>query len=89
MPRKFGPSRILNTSASAAGSVAGAIWCPGCRTDAYILIEQAGRHKRRGEVMWDVDYTCTNCDNFYGHDIEPEALSKAMVYALISVIQRP
>lgn len=88
MSQNFKTSRVPSFSAPGMGISTEVISCGQCKTDAYILIERASRRKRKGLVIWDVDYTCTNCDNFYGHEIRPEALSKAMVHALVSVIQR-
>lgn len=63
------------------------IWCETCRTDEYVLLERARRRRRNGVGVWDVDYTCTNCDNFYGHEIKIEDLKPAMAMAIITVIQ--
>lgn len=66
-----------------------AIWCDQCQTDEYVLLERARRRRRNGTSYWDVDYTCTHCDSFYGHEIEVENLNATMAFAIITVMQEP
>lgn len=68
---------------------ASTIWCDICQTDQYLLLERARRRRRNGESVWDVDYICTNCDRFYGHEIEIEDLNATMAFAIITVVQQP
>ena len=63
------------------------IWCDVCGTDEYILIEHAHKRRHHKTSVWDVDYWCTECDSFYGHDIRPETLTTPMAYAIISLVQ--
>ncbi|WP_139244215.1 hypothetical protein [Arthrobacter alpinus] len=65
------------------------IWCDECETDEYVLIESARRRRRNDAGVWDVDYTCMNCDNFYGHEIEIDDLNTATAHAIITVMQEP
>lgn len=65
------------------------IWCDECGTDEYVLLERARRRRRNGIGVWDVDYTCMNCDCFYGHEIEVENLDVKMAFAIITVMQEP
>lgn len=67
----------------------GRIWCSVCDTDEYVLLERARRRRRNGSGVWDVDYTCMSCDNFYGHEIEIEDLNATMAFAIITVVQQP
>lgn len=64
------------------------IWCDECQTDQYILIEEARKRRHHGESTWDVDYTCTNCDSFCGHEIQTETLTTPMAFAIIELVQR-
>lgn len=65
------------------------IWCDECDTDEYVLLERARRRQRDGSRVWDVDYTCMNCDSFYGHEIEIEDLNARTACAIITVMQVP
>jgi hypothetical protein len=69
--------------------VTDSIWCDECQTDAYVLLERARRRRHNGEGVWDVDYTCMQCDSFYGHEIEIEDLNAATAFAIITVMQQP
>lgn len=60
----------------------GRIWCDVCGTDKYILIELARWRRRHGVEFWDIDYTCTNCDNFYGHVVKDPDVTPALAAAL-------
>ncbi|MGO4384910.1 hypothetical protein [Specibacter sp. RAF43] len=62
--------------------MASPIWCETCGSDEFILIEKARWYRRRGEGMWDIDYTCTNCDSFYGHVVREADTTAALIAAM-------
>ncbi|AIY00909.1 hypothetical protein ART_1310 [Arthrobacter sp. PAMC 25486] len=64
------------------------IWCEVCDTDEYILIEHAHKRRHHKASTWDVEYSCTECETFYAHDIFSETLTTPMAYAIIAIVQR-
>ncbi|WP_104086582.1 hypothetical protein [Arthrobacter sp. GMC3] len=58
------------------------IWCVVCSSDKYILIERARWRHRIAEGSWDVDYTCTKCDSFYGHVVMESVVTAALMASM-------
>lgn len=75
--------------AAVVSPASGRIWCEECRTDDFILIEQARRVRNHGDDIWDVDYTCMNCESFYGHLVDGSDVSAAFLAAMALVVQEP
>lgn len=75
--------------AANAAPAAGRIWCAECHSDEFILIEQARRRRNHGADIWDVDYTCMKCENFYGHLVDGIDVSDEFLAAMALVVQQP
>jgi hypothetical protein len=58
------------------------IWCEVCATDDHIFIERARWRRRGGTGFWDIDYTCTKCDSFYGHAVKDADVTPALMAAM-------
>ena len=61
------------------------VWCAACETDEHITIESAHRHRRDGVMIWDVDYSCTNCGRPYGHEIRAATLTSHLASVIIEL----
>lgn len=45
-------------------------WCPVCGTDDYLIVEElepAVDVDLSGHPLWNISYSCSECDSFYGH----------------------
>ncbi|WP_104086579.1 MULTISPECIES: hypothetical protein [unclassified Arthrobacter] len=71
--------------AIAQGSIANLIWCGVCDSDEYVIIERARWYRLEGEGSWDIDYTCMNCDSFYGHVVKEAEVTRALMAAMAVV----
>lgn len=70
------------TPATVQDSKAGKIWCDACDSDDYILIERARWRRLFDEGSWDIDYSCTNCDSFYGHVVRQSDVTLSLMAAM-------
>ena len=70
------------TLAMAQDAKSGRIWCEVCGSDEYIFIERARWRRRQGDGSWDIDYTCTKCDSFYGHLVKDADVTPALMAAM-------
>jgi hypothetical protein len=70
------------TLATGKDSKVGRIWCDVCGSDDYILIERARWRRLVDEGSWDIDYSCTNCDSFYGHVVRESDVTQSLMAAM-------
>ncbi|WP_139005156.1 hypothetical protein [Arthrobacter crystallopoietes] len=45
-------------------------WCSACATDDYLIIEEvepAEEQNLSGHPLWNISYSCAECESFYGH----------------------
>ncbi|RAN79656.1 hypothetical protein B5P43_12760 [Bacillus sp. SRB_336] len=61
------------------------IWCQGCGTDEFLLVERARWRRRHGEGLWDIDYFCTKCDSFYGHVVRDAEVTPTLMAAMSAI----
>jgi hypothetical protein len=56
-------------------------WCPGCNTDATLMIDSIDSLHPPEEGLVQVSYTCRSCGFFYSHP--------ATVPAIAAILNRP
>lgn len=85
MQKRAIPKADQSVHASVEAATVSRLWCEVCGTDEFLLIEKARWRRRLGEGSWDIDYTCTSCDTFYGHVVKDSDVAPSLFAAMAAV----